>query len=165
MAAQLTIEEMRVMIQRLDQAKELVEEIPQSFIDRLEKSSQLLAEYRKMPAIDWDHIKTIDELEKAEAILQLTLELKNDMEKHFKTCGLTPQSGGMKRSGKTSRTRAPRRTREQVEYDLKLAEITKAKKGELNLPSRGRLTADDKAKLETAIEKEIKKQKIVAPKG
>lgn len=169
MAGQMTIEQMRQLIERLDQARASEGEgsIPQAYLDRLEKASQLLDEYRKLPKVDWDAIKTIEEIEKAEGMVHLKSELRFDIERHFNACSLTVRGGEKpaRRVKETGRIRQIRRSKEQIEYDLKVAELYREKKAELKLPARGRITEDDKAKLDTAIERELKKQKITAPKA
>lgn len=167
MAGQLTIDQMRQLIVRLDEAQAVDENIPQAYLDRLEKSAQLLDEYRKMPKIDWDTIKTVEEIEKAEGVVHLKSELKNDIERHFNACSLTVQGGSKpaRQAREASRQRQRRRSKEQIEYDLAVAEMFRVKKAELGLPARGRITEEDKAKLDAAVEKELKKQKIAAPKG
>lgn len=154
--AQVTVEQMRNLIKRLDEARSLDEQIPKSYIDRLERAAQLLNELKSLPNMNWDDIATAEEIEKAEAVIYQKHELINDIEKHFQTCALTVRTGPAVKE----RKRQPKRDKGQLEYERQLAEITKAKKAELGLNLRGKLRDADKAKLDAAVEKELKRQKI-----
>jgi hypothetical protein len=46
-----------------------------------------------------------------------------------------------------------------------VAEIIKAKKEDLGLPARGRISVEDRQRLDSAVEKEMKKEKIFPPKA
>jgi hypothetical protein len=86
---QLSIEQMRQLIAKLDQTRSLDEEIPRSYVDRLERATQLLNELKSLQSVDWDRLSTQDDLERAEALIQQKLELKNEIEKHLNTCAMT----------------------------------------------------------------------------
>jgi len=164
MADKLTIEQMRQMILRLEEAKALDEGIPHSYLDRLERATQLMNEVKNLPAIRWDEIATIDDIDKAEQTIHRKLELKNEIEKHLHTCALTLRT---KVRGRPERKRQQRRSKEQMEYDRKVEAVIKAKRKELNIPfGRGvRLSDQDRKRLEDGVEKELRKQKVLAPKG
>ncbi|MCL5269277.1 MAG: hypothetical protein M1457_01670 [bacterium] len=158
----LSIVEMRNLIKRMEQAQALEEEIPQAYLDRLQRGAELLTQLKNLPAVDWDALKTTEDIEKAEAIIHEKLQLKNDIEKHLHTCAVTvsPQTRGR---GKVGVKRGARRSKAQIEYDRIHAEIVKAKKDELGLAPRGRLRDDDQEKLDRAVEKELKRLKLAPP--
>lgn len=161
----LSIAEMKRLIERLEGAQELEEQIPQSYLDRLQRSADLLDQYRKLPVVDWDNLKNEDDVERAEGLIHQRLELKNEIEKHLSTCSLAVNAAKAKpgRRAAAGRKRAPRRSKAQLEYDRRYAEIVKAKKSELGLAPRGRLRPDDQEKLDKALERELKKQKLEPP--
>lgn len=161
----ISIEQMRELVNRVDLSKKKDKDVPKSYIDRLERAAQLLAEYRKAPQIDWDHMETIEDIERAEALVEMKDNLTHEIEKHFHTCGLLAPGRHQEAPVKKERQRKPRRDKEQIEYDRKVAEITKAKKAEMGLPPRGRIPQAEQVKLDHAIEKELKAQKIYPPKG
>jgi hypothetical protein len=164
MADKLTIELMRQLIKRLEELKNLDEEIPQSYVDRLERSVLLLRELKSLSPVNWAELSGAEDIEKAEMLIHQKLELMNEIEKHFNTCALTTKSRGRER---VVRQRQPKRSKEQMEFDNRVEQITKSKRKELGLPfGRGvRLSLDDRKKLEDAVQKELKKLKIVSPRS
>lgn len=161
---QLTIAQMKDLIEKLEQAKALDERIPQAYTDRLERANELLGELKKIKAIDWDSITTPEQIDLAEGAIHRKLELKNEIEKHFAACGLTSPGERQVHSGRGRRRQTNRNTA-QIEYDKAIREITRAKKAELGINPRGTLSQENQARLETAVEKEIKKLKLAAPKA
>lgn len=161
----LSIADMKRLVGRLEQAQKLEENIPQGYLDRLQRSADLLDQYRKLPVVDWDNLKSEEDVERAEGLIHQKLELKNEIEKHLTTCGLAVSTSRVKpgRRAAAERKRSPRRSKDQLEYDRRFAEIVKAKKNELGLAPRGRLRPNDQEKLDKAVERELKKQKLEPP--
>lgn len=164
----LTITEMQKLIDRLNEAKGDDVEILPSYIQRLERAAELLGKYRALPKFDWNSCATVDDIERGEILTQQKLELVMEIEKHLNVCGMTVPSG--KRGGAKAqklaveRKRQPRRSKAQVEYDEKFKEITRQKRRELGFPDRGKIRAEDKLKLDKAIEAELKKRKLESPR-
>lgn len=165
----LTYGQIKQAMERIENAKASFEDIPQSYLDRLNAAVELVKQINNVPAPNWDDVSLDDTeaIEKAEHAASERQGLIVAIRQHFTACSylVKPEEATAKKARKTGGTRQPRRSKEQIEYDLKMAEITKSTKEKLGLAARGRLRPEDQAKLEDAIDREIKKQKLTAPKA
>lgn len=107
MAKQLTFGDMKNLFDRFNALCEReADTIPQNYLDRLEKASKLLSEFKHLPKTDLSKVAVDEEaLEKAEADFALREQLRLDIEQHFTTCSYlapVPASAPKKRGRKAS---------------------------------------------------------------
>lgn len=159
--APLSIAQMKELIEKFERLRQLDQEIPQAYIDRLRKASELFEKVNKTPHINWDDLKSIDDIERAAALISEKAELKEQIERHLNTCGLTVRIDSS--HGRTTQKRRIRRSPQQKKYDDMLKDIFKAKKEELGLPWKGKIKDEDKDRLEKAVDKELKRLKLAPP--
>lgn len=165
----LTYGQMKLAMERIDKAKASFEDIPQSYLDRLNAAVELVKAIKTVPAPNWDDVQLDDNeaIEKAEHAAAERERLIVQIRQHFTTCSylIKPEEPTGKRQRRSGGARQVRRSKEQIEYDLKIAEVTKSTKESLGLASRGRLKPEDQSKFEKALDAEIKRLKLFPPKA
>ncbi len=148
------------LMQLAEKAKLLQEEaveIPQSFLDRLQRSRELLQEVEALKKIDIENLQATPEaLDDLEAAYARRQQLGVEIVSHFRTCGITAEKDAWQVTGERGAGRlrqaykpvAERRRAPNKPFEVRIDELAQSMlrmdikhKSKGQIPTKGRLSA------------------------
>ena len=166
-----TYGQIKMAMERIEAARADFADIPQSYTDRLKAAVEIYKAVESVPAPKWDDVSLDDmeQIERAEHAASERQDLIVRIRQHFSTCAMlvSPVGDQQKRTRRASgKPRRPRRSAQQKAYDDKIDEIAIQQRDKLGFPAPARgvkLSDEQKAQIQEAVEKELKRLKLTPP--